>query len=239
MIYITNTPNNAGVSIHGDYKDFNELYDALHEIVGDEYQYPNYEGARLRVLGVCYDIRHAFMGDRELEFVDNGMDQTVMKKQNTIAHCKNVYLVANAIWPEIMFVAMALNDFVLLYKKRSKHWEWDKSVTTVRKFQMGIAECIKDTVSDTSYKRMMNIMERGYAWYELYATQYLDLLNCRFLEMDKEKRLKNIPVMAKRIAEQGLEYMDIKSEVINASRRFNCDFEDVALNLDYPEDIDW
>jgi hypothetical protein len=75
MIYVTNTPNNAGVAIHGDYMDFKRLYNALHEIVGDEYQYPNYEGARLRVLGDCYDIRHAFMGDRELEFVDNGIDQ--------------------------------------------------------------------------------------------------------------------------------------------------------------------
>jgi hypothetical protein len=86
---------------------------------------------------------------------------------------------------------------------------------------------------------MMNIMLREYTWYESYATQYLDLLNCRFLEMDKEKRLKNIPVMAKRIAEQGQEYNEIKNEVINASRKYNCEFEDVALNLDFPEDIDW
>ncbi len=26
-----------------------------------------------RVLGVCYDVRHAYQGDREIELVDNGM----------------------------------------------------------------------------------------------------------------------------------------------------------------------
>ena len=28
MIYITNTPNNTGVAIHGDYMDFEALYNA-------------------------------------------------------------------------------------------------------------------------------------------------------------------------------------------------------------------
>jgi hypothetical protein len=52
MIFVTNTPNNTGVAIHGDYLDFNELYEALHEIVGDEDEFLAYGTARLRVLGV-------------------------------------------------------------------------------------------------------------------------------------------------------------------------------------------
>ena len=35
MIFVKNTPNNTGVAIHGDYKDFENLYEALHTVVGN------------------------------------------------------------------------------------------------------------------------------------------------------------------------------------------------------------
>ena len=59
MIRIQNTPNLLGVTTMGDINDLDELYEALHTIVGEELEYPDYEMVRLRVLGVCYDIRHA------------------------------------------------------------------------------------------------------------------------------------------------------------------------------------
>ncbi|MCB8818349.1 DUF6904 family protein [Desulfosporosinus shakirovi] len=66
MLKVSATENLAGVTISGDQSDFETLYDSLHEIVGDEEDHPYHEGARLRVLGVCYDLRHALMGDREI-----------------------------------------------------------------------------------------------------------------------------------------------------------------------------
>lgn len=239
MIYITNTPNNTGVAIHGDYMDFEELYESLHTIVGEEEEYPSYEAARIRVLGVCYDIRHALMGDREIEFVDNGMDEDKMRRLSMITPNKNVYLVINVLWPEILFVTMALNDFILLNRKKCKHPQWDKTTAAVRKLQATVSECIKQTVSDASYKRMINMMIRDYTWFDGYATQYLDILNCRFLSMDKEKRLKNIPTMAKRLAEQGQEYIEVKSEVIEAARTHNCSVDDIRPQLEYSDEIEW
>jgi len=57
--------------------------------------------------------------------------------------------------------------------------------------------------------------------------------------MDKEKRLKNIPIMAKRLAEQGQEYREIKSEVIEAARTNNCSVDDIRPRLKYPDEIEW
>ena len=239
MIYVTNTPNNAGVAIHGDFMDFDELYDALHSIVGDEDQYPPYEAARIRVLGVCYDIRHALMGDREIEFVDNGMDEDKMKRLSVITNNKNIYLVINVLWPEMLFVTMALNDFILLNRKKCKHPQWDKTNAAVRKFQAAVTECIRQTVSEASFKRMINKMIHDYTWFDGYAAQYIDMLNCRFLAMDKEKRLKNIPTMAKRLAEWGQEYRGVRDAVIDAARTHNCPVDDIRLQLEYPEDIEW
>ena len=56
MISVTNTLNNTGVTIHGDHMDFDELYDALHTVVGDEEEYPTLASARIRVLASVYEI---------------------------------------------------------------------------------------------------------------------------------------------------------------------------------------
>jgi hypothetical protein len=52
---------------------------------------------------------------------------------------------------------------------------------------------------------MMHLLNKDYTWLEGYAEQYVDLLNIRFLDMDKEKRLKSLPTIAKRLSEEEAE----------------------------------
>ncbi|CQR75121.1 hypothetical protein SOV_36260 [Sporomusa ovata DSM 2662] len=250
MIYVTNTPNNAGVAIYGDCLDFDALYEALHVVVGDEDEYVRYEASRIRVLGVCYDLRHALMGDREVEFVDNGMDKDKMRNMAIIAHDKNIYLKINVLWPELLFVTMALNDFVRLHAEKQaknsyhvmldKRNIWDESISNTRLFQAAIAKSLKETVSPHSFNRMMNLLNHDYTWTDGYITQYLDVLNIKFINMDKEKRLKSIPTMAKRLTEHGKEYLEIESVVLEGAKEFGRSANDVRLKgIDYPDEIDW
>jgi hypothetical protein len=250
VIYISNTPNYAGVAICGDGLDFEALYEALHEVVGEEGEYVRFEAARLRVLGVCYDLRHALMGDREVEFVDNGMDKEKMRNMAVIAHDKNVYLKINVLWPELLFVTMALNDFVRLraQKQARNSYEmmldkrniWDAVIAQVRLFQTAIAKSIKEVVTPPSFSRVMNLLQHDYTWTDGYIEQYLDFLNIKFIAMDKEKRLKSIPTMAKRLNEHGKEYREIESMVLAGAKKFGCPVEDIELKgIDYPEEFDW
>ena len=188
---------------------------------------------------MCYDIRHALMGDREIEFVDNGMDAEKMKRMSTITHNKNIYLNINVLWPEMLFVTMALNDFLKVHRKKCKHSEWDRPTAAVRKLQAAVSECLKQTVSDASYKRMLNNMTSSYTWFDGYTAQYLDILNCRFLDMDTDKRLKNISTMAKRLAEQGDEYRSVRRDVLAFAKQNNCEVDNIRPNVDYPDDIEW
>lgn len=92
MLHAKSTPYQTGVKLTGDYLDFENLYESLHEIVGNEDEVlPGYISIRLRVLGVCYDLRHAMMADREIELFDNNMDKDKMKWHSTITSEKNVY----------------------------------------------------------------------------------------------------------------------------------------------------
>lgn len=249
MIFVHNTPNNTGIAVNGDFKDFEQLYEALHTVVGEEGEFRSFEAARLRVLGVCYDLRHALMGDREVTFVQNGMDGDKMKRMSTITHDRNVYWVMNVLWPEMLFVSMALNDFVQLYAQkiskssfdifRNKQVVWNAAISSVRMFQAAVAQCIKDTVSEASFRRMINLLNKEYTWCDNYVTQYVDVLNCRFLELSKDKRLKSILTMAKRLAEKQGEYLQVEGDVLAAAKHHQCPVEDIGLEVDYPDDIVW
>lgn len=249
MIQVKCTTNYLGVTICGDFYDFEALYDSLHTIVGDECEWVGYEGVRLRVLGVCYDIRHALMGHREVVFVENGLDPDKMRHLSIVANDKNIYLTCNVLWPEILFVTMALNDFIRLHaKKQAKNNYyamndyrnvWDTSIAIVRSFQAVIANCLKETIPETSVNRVVKLMIHDYSWFDNYATQYLDELNCKFIEMDAEKRLKNISIMAKRLAEKGREYQAVKEAVLDAARKYDCHMSEIRSPTEYPEIIEW
>ena len=239
MIFITNTPKTAGVAVHGDLLDFEELYHAIHEIIGEEEDFPAFYAARIRILGFCYEIRHSLMGSREAEFVDNGLDEEMMKQLSVIAPNKNVYLLFKMLWPEMLFVTMALNDFAILQQKKCKYPQWDPITIAVRKLQAAFAVCVQQTVSAAAANRMSRLMIRDYTWFDNYADQYLDILNDRFVKLDPEKRLKQLPIVTKRLAEQGAEYLQLKSDMEDAARENQCSINDIELEIDDPGDIDW
>lgn len=73
--------------------------------------------------------------------------------------------------------------------------------------------------------------------------QYVDLLNIRYIEMSKEKRLKNLNTIAKKIAHfrENSEYIKIKEQISNFAKENNCNENDVRINDDDTnfEDIVW
>ncbi|MCR4442438.1 MAG: hypothetical protein QHH10_09445 [Peptococcaceae bacterium] len=251
MIFARNTPNNAGVAVYGDHMDFENLYKALHTVVGNEDEFIECGAASIRVLGICYDLRHALMGDREIEFIYNGMDEEKKKRMLVLAPDKNVYLKIRVLWPEMLFVTIALNEFMELYAQKlaktrygidlfvSNKVIWDHSIAQVRMLQAAVAECLKQTVSDNIYARILNILNGKFVYVDRYITQYLDILNERFIKMSKEKRLKNLSTIAKRIVERGQEYRDLELQLREDAKKYNCSVDDLRLDLDFPEDIEW
>lgn len=81
MLRIEDTKNMIGITIHGDYEDLKALHRAISDYLTFYYEHqeagmPNhcYE----TILGLCYDIRHAYQGDRNIESVDNNHENIAM-----------------------------------------------------------------------------------------------------------------------------------------------------------------
>lgn len=256
MIIIRNTENLTGVTISGDYNDLYNLVEAFHDITIDEYseKHQKYVEMSTRVLGLCYDIRHAYQGDREIEFVDNNMTEDKMKWHSIITPKSNVYYNCNYLYPEMFFVMLALNTLVELrikdltktkyiYKEAlDKKVIWDETIATIRLFQAEFVKCVKGTFTEATFARWMKVMNSDYIGIEDIAGQYIDLLNIRYINMTKEKRLKNLSPIAKRIAEfrYDNDHNEIKKVVTEAAREYGCIPEYIRLQgIEYPENFEW
>ncbi|GGK06256.1 hypothetical protein GCM10007063_30940 [Lentibacillus kapialis] len=240
MLNAQHTPNYGGITLYGDYYDFEQLYEAIHTLVGDEDQCPaSYENVRIYILSLCYDLRHAFMGHREGTFVDNGMTENTLKFMNMAGTTKNIYLSFNTLYPQILFTIAALNDFIQMREREVNHPEWDTIITSIRQFQATIIQSLEEVLSPHAFKMMVNNMNHWSVDFSNYYVQYIDQLNIRFLNWDREKRVKNISVMAKRIVEKGTEYQNIREKIDELSRAENIPVSDITFNEDYPNDIDW
>lgn len=256
MITIRNTPNLTGVIISGDFNDFYNLVEAFHEITINEYSEKHYQYVDIstRVLGLCYDIRHAYQGDREIELVDNNMTEDKMKWHSIIAPKSNVYYSCNYLYPEMFFVMLALNELVELrikdlaktnyiYKEAmDKKVIWDETIATIRSFQAAFAKCVKDTFTSATFSRWLNVMNSDYINIEDIAGQYVDLLNIKYINMTKEKRMKNLSSIAKRIAEfrHDSDHEEIKEVVMEAAREYGYEPGVIRLEgIEYPKDFEW
>jgi hypothetical protein len=57
--------------------------------------------------------------------------------------------------------------------------------------------------------------------------------------MSKEKRLKSISTMARKLTDMDDEYKRVKNAVLAAAKKYNCPVENIELKKDYPVDIEW
>lgn len=101
--------------------------------------------------------------------------------------------------------------------------------------QAAVAGCLKETVTDNTYARILNTLNGSYVYCNRYITQYIDLLNHKFIGMTSEKRLIYLSIMTKRIAEKGQEYRDLEDDIRNEARRSGCDVDELRLALDFPD----
>ena len=78
MLQIRTTPHLYGISLLGDYQDLNALYDSISRYLAfysentEQWPYFEYE----YMLSLNYDIRHAYQGDRGVEFQENNAENS-------------------------------------------------------------------------------------------------------------------------------------------------------------------
>jgi hypothetical protein len=260
MIRVTNTENLAGVTISGDFYDLDQLVTALHQItVGDmdedlDKHSQSYINISLRVLSVCYEIRHAAQGGREIFTEDNAITEFHMEAHEKIVPKQNVYYSCNVLYPEIILVMMALNDLAKLrisklvksrYKFEApfdKAVVWDQTISIIRVFQSAFLKAITDALTKASLARWQNIVNNRVMEVQGITHPFADSWNIRYLKMERETRAKKLVTITKRFAEyyHDPEDQGYRRAIDDAVTEQGCDESDMTFEgLNYPDEIEW
>ena len=151
MITLTNTPNNLGILIKGDYNDLNSLYDSLANYVNfyidniildcqeeekDSEEkiegLPSYtryfELIRDNIFGLCHDLRKAYEGQRNVHQENNGDNV-------------NTYYSVEIFYPWALYYLFILDDMTNNYYE--KHWLSRKKTLPIPKYSE--TEIMQDT----------------------------------------------------------------------------------------------
>ncbi len=154
----------------------------------------------------------------------------------------------------MLYVTIALNELVKLRMKElskkkflyevpfDKNVIWDDTIAVIRNFQAEFAKCVKELLTERSFSMWLNYMSDENSYIIAMYHQYLDMLSIQYINMTKEKRLKNFTKISKRIAEFNYddEYSQIEKSINEATRKYNCHHSELRLSdMEYPEEIVW
>ena len=250
MLTIKTTEKLTGVVVSGTYGDLNNLYDALSNVIGEEWSYPEFEACRIRVLGLCYDIRHAYQGDRNRGKIEFGEEVFSFE-----------YL-----WPEMVFIFAVLDDFNRLSEGSGCYLKQENAeqmfyhpdtrdmllerlpddIALVRYFQNLIKNAFQRTIDPKRYKKIMSAYEKGYSYtlYKRYfydfCCQWVDIQNVKYLKREPDKRRSYLATLTEKILFNNSGYNELEEAVFEFAREDGVPYYEIELTgMQYPDKIEW
>lgn len=254
MLKTKPTKNLTGINIQGDFNDFYELVESIYNITRSEEDVNSpYYSVSIRLLGICYEIRHAYQGDREVELIDNGMNEEIMKSHSMIVPKQNLYYSVNVLFPEALFVAMSIKE-LCEYAESKKSWKnmiddtkrpyrrttYLRDKSNLEVLSAGIYQAFSDIACEDEADKIINFKIRTDESYKKYLTQYIDELNIDYIKSDVSKRKDKIKSIARKIAKKSASYLSLENDLKYWAKELNSNIHELhAEGMDYPEDFEW
>lgn len=258
MLSVQMTPNLLGFEICGDYDELNRLYDAVSDVVGDEGQQGFSMSEAImaeRILALNYDLRHAYQGDRNVKYVDNGMDREKASWLGLgLPPLQNLVYSVEVLYPEAMYEVMGLRFLLeryqakLLGKKSITSYEsldnrilYDPVCATVRQYQSLVVEALRKEATANTFARVRKLIGDEYKSVARVYGQWVDLLNVDWCNMTPAKRKSGLNTIIRDMVkcDDNWEYRKIKAGIDEYVRQEGVPRANVRLNMEYPEEYEW
>ena len=237
------------------YDDFNDLVNAIYRMTGvDSNESGLYDEVKMRLLGLCYDIRHAYMGDREVVLKDNALNED-LKEEMGIKNCnQNIYYSVNVLYPEALFLALAVpNMFICCkyyYGKRderdqefkvfSSNSDYLKDKALLTLLSAIIFQSLEEVIGSDTFNKVYKLIENSREYYMHYVTQYVDYCNLEFLKTDNDKRKDKLIDITKKFIKPSKEYQKMEKKIKEYAQKYQIPIYEVEDdNLKYPNEIEW
>lgn len=256
MFEVEMTPNLLGIKISGTYDDLDQLYDAVWDLcLADGNPDSAARKATLdeqimseRLLALCYDLRHAYMGSRNIELLPGDVSQDVADWQGIEVPDKRVVLSVEVLYPEAMYEHLVL-DYLIDRRQRVEKVPVyrDKSSTMVMLYQSKLLEAVGKVASKGRFSNIRNSIARATLDIPMMYTQWVDILDCDYGAMTKKRRLESLATIVRDLVEYPLhdDYCRMKHDVDDYVKKQDRQYpglrNEIRLNLAWPdeEDVPW
>lgn len=217
MLFGEPTKKGAGLTLWGDYNDLNNLYETISKISDAVIL----EGSLSDfVLGLCYDIRHAYQNMRESK--EFGIDELDNVK----------YYGVKILWPYFLIQ-------IGLIRRASGY------TTTTNEDQSNLYRL--EHIAETALKQasIKNAEECIY-WLKHfsglsndYHIQFLDEITFRFIFDDtiNKKRINRLPLILKMVSPLSKEYKDFHEQLLKIAKEKGCHPDALTDLKEWPEFI--
>jgi hypothetical protein len=255
MLQSKPTEHLMGITILGDYNDFSELVDSIYRITGpEEGSADGYYGVQNRLLGLCYDIRHAYQGDRDVVLVDNNMDKNKMKWHEMITPEQNVYYSVEVMFPEAIFIAASVPEMYLCadryYGSRADKLGTHIPPTLFSNLMRDKAnldvlcsviwQALGKVIGDDELEKVIHSYHLSRDSYIGYATQYIDKCNIELYKTPVDKRKDKLRNIAKRIVKKPQAYFSMEQNLKYWAKEYKTSIYELKdPRLEYPEEMEW
>lgn len=246
MLAVKTTKNLTGVEISGSYEDLNMLYDAITNVVGDESSYNGYYQCNMYVLGLCYDIRHAYQGDR--------------KSKKSIYGEKHYCF--NWLWPDMIFIYAVLGDFIHLSQGPGCYLTQEDAdemffapgtverlyerlpddISLVQYFRDLIKNELQRVIDAKRFKAIFKKVNQGHYMRSFcnYRFQMIDMLSVKYMKRAPDKRKSYLALITEKIFFENYEYDDLARSVESYAREYGVEPSEIVLEgSEYPQEIEW
>lgn len=241
MLTIQSTPHATGATISGDVWDFDAFLTSAFAIIGNQNKFYDYESTHKRLSSNLVGIARASKGKEDIAFVTNGITREQMKDRDVVGPEKNVYFKLNILWPELLFTALGLHDFLRLTSKNVKHPHLHRHMMEVHLFQAKVVEALEEALPEEDFTDLKQALLSPERSTEEYATQYIDMVSVSYLKVPKEERKALLPKLARSVIIGSSDYDGFKQQVVAEANKTKSSIHDIKLNAEYPEkqDIEW
>ena len=260
MITAKPTEHLTGIMLEGEYDDFYEMVESIYRMTGLEEDYADrYWSVKNRLLGICYDIRHAYQGDRKVKLADNGTDDELIKRHSMIMPKQNVHYAVEILFPEAVFVALSVPEMYFFsecyYGNQARKRKRNEPERIV--FENDYADYIRDkalldtlcsvilsafakVIGDEELEQLLHLKGLRYMNFDNYAAQYVDKCNIDYLKTPPEKRKDKLRNIAKRLIRKPDAYNNLLHDLEYSARVHGCSIHELHNpKQKYPETIEW
>jgi hypothetical protein len=215
MLYGKSTPKYAGITIYGEYYDLRNLYDVAQYLAKAPYLVPRFHEF---LQGFCYDIRHAYQGER------------IVDKREELHDASSTYFGVHIVWP-----------LMPIYIKILRHCA---AFMPTPRMHQGYLYLLDNVVLHALLSAKAEVADRVIAWIdhypmfsENYYTDYFNEICKAYLFKTKPgiTRLARLPQMLQMLSPLSEDYRDFAEKLEQTAKDRGCDPQSLMDMSDWPE----